>query len=101
MTLYKVKNFGVYHSGCDYIVYNSNKKFEGGHTHIDSLKTAKYIVKLSLHKSIPHNLSIYLLNSLIRLSDDNNYTEKISELLETKQSKTKNMYYNVSGKRKG
>lgn len=59
-----------------------NKEFEEGHTHINNFHTAKFIVDLAIHKSVPRKkISPYLLESLIRISDDNGYNFRIERLL--------------------
>ena len=63
-----------------YIVYNTSKMFEEGHTHISNINTAKYIINLSLYKKVPKHLSDYLLKSLIRISKDPIYVKKIEEM---------------------
>lgn len=84
--------------GCgeDYILINKRKKFKQGHTHLHNYKTAHWLTRLYKHKSIPRNLhSTYLLESLIRISDDDVYTTKIKELLEVRKQKKKPYYINV------
>ena len=82
--IYRNKQYCIYsNNNGAYIVHNKNKEFESGHTHINNYNTAKYIINLSLHKSIPDkNISVYLLDSLIRVSDDNNYIKKIKLIKE-------------------
>jgi hypothetical protein len=93
MTVYTFKNFNVYYVGNEYIIHNINKRFKFGHTHIHRLDTAKFLIKLSVHKSIPNNISIYLLESLIRINNDKLYLEKLDDLLCTKREKHKNHQY--------
>lgn len=63
----------------EFIVHNTAKEFQDGHSHLKSFKTAKYLVKLCIHKSMPRHLSRYLLVSLYRLSDDEEYRAKLME----------------------
>ena len=62
-------------------VYNTNKDFSIGHTHINNFSTAKYIAYLALYKRLPkkNHLSIYLIDSVIRISDDLSYINKMSD----------------------
>lgn len=60
-----------------FIVHNSHKTFKDGHTHIDNYNTAKYIIKLAYYKTVPKHLSGYLLVSLIRISTDKKYKDKL------------------------
>ena len=80
--VYKKKQFAIYSdlSG-SYIIHNTNKEFAEGHTHIKNYKTAKFIVDLAFHKSIPKKkLSTYLYDSIIRISNDNIYKNRIMRL---------------------
>ena len=83
--VYRNKNYYIYsnmHNG--YILYNKNKKFKDGHTHINNFNTAKYIAHLSLYKLKPkkNHLSNYLFESLIRVSDDSTYIQMIKKIQE-------------------
>ena len=80
--VYKIKNFDIYsnHDG-GFIVYNRNKPFSQGHTHINNYNTAKYIAKIASYKSMPKkNISNYLKESLIRISNDKDYIKKIKNM---------------------
>lgn len=77
--IYKKKQFKVY-AECksdEVIIHNSNKPFDKGHTHIRNFKTAKYLIDLSIHKSIPNHPIRYFITSLIRLTDDKVYKEAL------------------------
>lgn len=51
-----------------YVIYNTKKKFNVGHTHVKNYKTAEYLAKLIVSNQLPKNChSTYLLESLIRL----------------------------------
>lgn len=78
--VYKIKNFDIYsNKNGAFIVYNTNKPFEKGHTHINNYHTAKYIANLAVHQSLPKkNISKYLIQSLIRISSDKNYIKKLN-----------------------
>ncbi len=57
------------------------KEFSQGHTHINNFNTAKFIMDLALHKTLPkRRISNYLLDSLIRISIDIDYINKIESL---------------------
>ena len=80
--VYRKKQFVIYSdlSG-SYIVHNTNKEFAEGHTHLRNYKTAKFIVDLAFHKSLPKKkLSTYLYDSIIRISNDNMYKNNIIRL---------------------
>lgn len=79
--IYRNRQFKIYETLEGYIVHNSNKPFEYGHTHIRKFDTAKYLVHLSVHKIVPKHLSRYLIISLIRLSEDKEYENKLFKYL--------------------
>lgn len=79
----KMKYMNIYsNSKNDFIVHNTHKDFAEGHTHINNFDTAKYIAYLALYKRMPkdNHLSIYLIESVIRISDDEVYTNKMKSL---------------------
>lgn len=85
--IYSKKGFIVFRVSDGFIVHNVKKEFKEGHTHIMNYNTAKHMIDLVSHKSIPHHLSKYLLTSLIRLSDDEEYQRKVEMLLMNKKKK--------------
>ena len=92
--VYERKQFIILDGISHYIVINKNKQFKVGHTHVTNYKTALWLIKLSEHKSIPHDISLYLLESLIRINSDEEYLRKLKELQTAKLSKTKQNFYN-------
>lgn len=81
--VYSKKNMRIYRINPNaFIVHNENKDFKSGHTHINNYNTAKYILNLVYHSSIPQKkISNYLLESIIRLSTDKYYIEQIKQLM--------------------
>lgn len=80
--IYKRKNYNIYKvSKNQYIVHNTLKPFSNGHTHVNNYYAAKMIIHLSITKTIPDHLSKYLLESIIRISIDIEYIEKIKLIL--------------------
>ena len=82
----KFKYMNIYsnfHNG--YIVHNTKKDFNIGHTHINDFSAAKYVAYLAMYKRLPkkRHLSPYLIESVIRLSDDDEYTNKMIQFKET------------------
>lgn len=93
--IYKKKNFSIIKiDKGGFIVINKNKLFEEGHTHLESFNVAKMIIDLAINKSMPRHLSQYLLISLIRISEDEEYIRKLRELVGNKKNKTQQSYYN-------
>lgn len=91
--VYRRKNFEIYGYKGAYIVYNKNKPFETGHSHVNSFKTAKYIVHLAVTLTVPKHLSLYLYESLIRISSDKQYKQAIYKKIDEDTLK-KSQYYN-------
>ena len=85
--VYRKKNFNIYSAGDEFIIHNTKCEFSQSHTHINNFKTAKYLVDLAIHRSIPHHLHHYFLVSLYRLSDNEEYTRKIKALIDAKENK--------------
>ena len=75
-----------------FVIINRTKKFEDGHTHLRSFKTAKFLIDLAIHKNMPHHLSPYLLTSLSRITADENYKQKVLALVESKDNRKKQRY---------
>lgn len=88
----KMRHFNIYSNfNGGYIVHNTKKDFEIGHTHINNYKTAKYVAYLALYKRMPKNnhLSDYLITSVIRISDDKSYILKMENLRRDNELKRK------------
>lgn len=86
--IYRNKQFNVYQYGREYIIHNTNGEFSEHHTHINNYKTAKFLINLALHKSVPKKpISEYLIDSLIRISTDKVYINKLERLKKCKSSK--------------
>lgn len=94
--VYSKKNFNIYRVATGYIVHNTDKEFVNGHTHLNGFESAKYVIDLALHKSIPYHLDRYRLISLTRITDDESYANKILELLDHKRTKVS--YHNCRKK---
>ena len=79
--VYKKAYFNVYsdYNG-EYIIHNTKKEFQNGHTHIREFGTAKYLVNLALHRSLPNRRLKYFIESLIRISNDADYIDKLNHL---------------------
>lgn len=94
--IYRLKYFNIYsNKKGEFIIHNINKEFQNGHTHINNYNTAKYIIQVALHKSLPNTKSIYIIDSLIRISNDNTYINELKNLKEktiTEKQKRKEEY---------
>lgn len=85
-----------------FIIHNTKKDFKHGHSHLNSRKVAETIISNVMHKKRPKTDNTYLLESHIRISDDDNYIRLIEELIEAKKSKSKVKYRNknINSKKK-
>ncbi len=93
--IYEKKEYIIIKSGTGYIVYNTNKKFEQGHTHLKSYNAAKTAIDLAIKNKIPRSYSMYFLESLIRISDNLEYMENIDKLIEVRNNRgSKEKYVN-------
>ena len=79
-----------------FIIYNTKKEWEEGHTHLNSFDMAKTIISNVIKNKKPKTSNLYLLRSHIRISDNSKYTRYIEELINTKRSKSNNKYRNRS-----
>ncbi len=64
------------------------------HTHIKSKGFCRKLIDYVVDNKVPTKVNNYILESCIRLSNDENYKRKVSELLESRKHKTKQFYYN-------
>lgn len=83
-----------------YIVHNTKKPFEIGHTHLNSFGMAKVMINNVINKKNPKTNNIYLLESHIRLSDDEKYIAYIKHLIEAKKCKKDEYFNRTSDKRR-
>ena len=71
LIVYSRKHYNIYKcNDGSYVVHNTKKSFDTGHTHIGDLDMAKVVVDVAVKKKIPHKFSRYLLISLLRISDN-------------------------------
>ena len=77
-----------------YIVYNTKKNFENGHTHLQSFEMSKTLIDNIIRKKRPKTNNTYLIESHIRVTKDSKYKQILEEMLEAKKNKTKDKKYN-------
>lgn len=94
--IYEKANYKILMVRGKYIIHNTSKPFEIGHTHLKSYRMAKGMVDYCINKQIPNVTNNYLIISAIRLSDDEEYTERLYKVLELRRERAKNRYYNVN-----
>lgn len=78
--IYSKKNYCIIMARNGFVIYNTNKKFKDGHTHIKSFKMAKTLIDCAIHLQTPKTRNPYLLHSLVRISEDESYKAMIQEL---------------------
>lgn len=79
--IYRNNNFKIYKVGKEFIIHNTNKKFEEGHTHVHKYNVCLTMINLIMHKKIPKNHDKYFIESIIRLSDDKKYINKLKKII--------------------
>lgn len=78
-TLMRRKEYIIFRSSSGYIVHNTNKPFSRGHTHLRTLKEAKFILFHAYNKKVPRKASLprYYIRSLIRVTNDTTYVNRL------------------------
>lgn len=69
------------------------------YTHIKSKAFCKKLIDFVVNNKVPTKVSYYILESCIRLSTNENYIQKISNIIETRKLKEKQYYLNPRKKR--
>lgn len=97
--IYEKKNFIIFQVKEGFVIYNTKKSFQEGHTHLKHFEAAKTAVDLVINKKVPKSTDLYYLSSLIRISDDEKYIKQVNDLIESRiQKGKKEKYYNQSNK---
>ena len=87
------KKFSIRPCGKKYILINNNKPFKEGHTHLRSIQQCLLIVYCVKHQIVRKDFSIYMLVSLIRVSEDAEYQARVLVLVDAKKHKGKKLNY--------
>lgn len=80
--IFQRKEYSIYKVKQGYVVHNTNKEFSKGHTHVRSFNKAKSIVDLCVRKKLPNTPREWEIESLIRVTNNNTYRNKLRDLLE-------------------
>ena len=83
--IFQRKEYSIYRAGDGFVVHNTNKKFENGHTHVNNFYKAKILVIMAIKREIDDKLSKRDIESLIRLTNDNRYRNKLLDKLENNE----------------
>lgn len=79
-----------------YVVYNTEKPFIKGHSHIYGFNVAKTVIDNCIRKKMPKTRNLYLLSSHTRVSNDEKYIRLVEGLIEARKNKDINKYINRS-----
>lgn len=72
-----------------YTIYNTRKDFDEGHGHIGSQDTCEMLIKLMGRNIVPD--SPYLRQTVLRISTDDKYIDKVKRKIE--KDRDKQRYY--------
>ena len=92
--IYERKEYIILRVKKGYIVYNTKKDFENGHTHLQSFEMSRTLIDNSIRKKRPKTNNTYLIESHIRVTKDIKYKQILEEMLESKKNTTKDNKYN-------
>lgn len=97
MVIYRKDEFIILKVSEGFIVYNTKKEWENGHSHLKSLNAAKTAINLVQKGKLPRSRGFYYLTTLQRISTEEEYIERIEQLKQTRKEKgRKQTYYNVN-----
>lgn len=80
----------------EYVVHNSNVTNEFLHSHVRNIKSAKLIIELSMKEKIRGDIPVYLMESVIRLSNNEEFKENYKRVKQQKLDRRKDYYFNPS-----
>ena len=80
--IFQRKEYSIYKASGGYIVHNTNGDFRNHHTHVRTFSKAKSIVDLCIRKKLPNTPRKWEIESLMRLTRNNAYYNKLRDLLE-------------------
>lgn len=83
--IFQRKEYSIYRCSDGFVVHNTNKKFENGHTHVSNFYKAKILVIMAIKREIDDKLNERDIESLIRLTNDNTYRNKLINKLENNE----------------
>ena len=98
LTIHQIAQFGefkIYDGKGMAIVHNSNLDFEEGHTHVYNVGYAKHLISIAREKMIPKYKDLRFLESLRRITENQEVRQEIADLIKVKKSKDKQDYVNV------
>lgn len=93
MQVYQEGSYKIYRAGHNYIVHNAQYEFKDKHSHVHDFQIAKKLIHCVSHQIIPRSFNFYLLTSLTRISDNEDYIKKVESLIEVRKQKGKKQQY--------
>ena len=80
--VYRYKTFKVIKKYGHFLVVNTRKPFNDGHTHVEGdLQTCIAMIKTVYNEELPSSRNIHFLTSLMRLSSNRKYRLRIDKLI--------------------
>lgn len=79
--IYQRKEYSIYRVQYGFIIHNTKKRFQEGHTHVYNFHKAKSLIDLAINKKVPQKSNKWEMESLIRISKDVEYIEKLKRIL--------------------
>ena len=80
--IFQRKEYSIYKASDAYIIHNTNGEFKNHHTHVRTFSKAKSLVDLCIRKKLPNTPRAWEIESLMRLTRNNAYYNKLRDLLE-------------------
>lgn len=80
--VYQRKEYIIVKIKNDYMIINTHKKFDEGHTRVKDFKKAKSLIDLCVRTKLPNKPRIWEIKKLINISNNKDYIKKLKELLE-------------------
>jgi len=91
--IYEKENFVIFRAKRGFVLYNTKKDYDQGHTHLKTFITAKKILNNVINKKVPRTNDKYIIQSHIRVSKQRKYKRRLFYQLEKKCDRQR--YYNV------
>lgn len=79
---YSRHGYIVFKARNGWVAYNTNKRFEEGHTHLQSYHSAKDAINFCIECRVPMKASEYYLISLQRLTNNKRYYLALQQRIE-------------------
>ncbi len=90
--IYRSKQYVILKVKNGYIVQNTKKNFEEGHTHVRNYNLAKKMIYWSKNNELPNTRNKYILESLYRISNDYKYREELKNEQEKYNKSSRNSF---------